>query len=134
MVCKFQLHRAVNREEAVRLDASLVNSQIGSVVLSPPPPMCSSFHHKYRTHRARDPLKVLATNVTTKIEDGDLRGAIRLMCSEDVIADDSNETLEALQAKHPQPHKDSVIPPLDTQSDSADDLSVPVQGIAYVNR
>ena len=36
--------------------------------------------------------------------EGDYKGAVRLACSEDVIAEHNDHTLEALRAKHPRPH------------------------------
>ena len=53
----------------------------------------------------------LAHRVTTKIEEGDFRGAIRLASSDDMLADFSQDTFNALQAKHPPPHPDSDITP-----------------------
>ena len=46
---------------------------------------------------------MLAHQVSRKIEDGDVRGAIRLARSEDTLAEFSDETFAALQAKHPPP-------------------------------
>ena len=68
-----------------------------------------------RTKQARkrpDPTSQLARRVTTKIEEGDFRGAIRLASSDDTLADFSDDTFDALQAKHPPPYPDSHIPPL----------------------
>ena len=59
-----------------------------------------------------DPLEGLARQVSRKIEDGDIRGAIRLASSEDTLADFSDNTFTALQAKHPLPHPDCSIPPV----------------------
>ena len=55
-------------------------------------------------------LDALATRVTTKLEEGDFKGAVRLACSDDSIADLSNETMAALKFKHPAPHLDTKIP------------------------
>ena len=55
-------------------------------------------------------LDVLATRVATKLEEGDFKGAVRLACSEDSIADLSNETTAALKSKHPAPRPDTKIP------------------------
>ena len=49
--------------------------------------------------------------MSAKLEDGDFRGAVRLACSEDCIADMDPATFAALQAKHPPPHPLSSIPP-----------------------
>ena len=57
------------------------------------------------------PLESLATLVSSKLEEGDFRGAVRLACSEDSCAEMSDSTLKALQQKHPAPHPDSSIPP-----------------------
>ena len=59
----------------------------------------------------QDPLRSLATRVTTKLEEGDYRGAVRLACSEDSIAVLDEETVAALQSKHPPPHPETCIPP-----------------------
>ena len=59
-----------------------------------------------------DPLEGLARQVSRKIEDGDVRGAIRLASSEDTLADFSDNTFTALQAKHPLPHPDCSISPV----------------------
>ena len=52
----------------------------------------------------------MARRVSTKLEEGDYRGAFRAACSEDTIADISEETIYVLKAKHPLPHPDSCIP------------------------
>lgn len=114
--------------------ASRVNNQIRSASLSPPSPTPPASRYKCKAPNARDPLEFLATRVSAKIEEGNLRGAVHLLCSEEVVADDSNETLASLQAKHPRPHKDSVIAPLAMRSDSAAELQIPVPGIAYAVR
>ena len=44
--------------------------------------------------------------------EGDFRGAVRIACSDDIIADMSDTTLAALKQKHPAPHPDSDIPSL----------------------
>ena len=55
-------------------------------------------------------LDTLATRVTTKLEEGDFKCAVRLACSEDSIADLSNDIIAALKSKHPAPHPDTKIP------------------------
>ena len=56
----------------------------------------------------RDPLRYLAKRVSTKLEEGDYRGAVRISCSEDTIAEIDSETLSLLKEKHPPAHPDSV--------------------------
>ena len=43
----------------------------------------------------------MATAVMSKIEDGNIRAAIRIITSDDRPADDSAETLQALRERHP---------------------------------
>ena len=49
------------------------------------------------------------------MEEGDFKGAVRLACSNDTLADMCDATYCALQRKHPAPHPDSSIPPLPVQ-------------------
>ena len=53
----------------------------------------------------------MATRVSAKLEEGDFRGAVRLACSEDSIAEANESTIAALRSKHPAPHPDSSMPP-----------------------
>ena len=46
-----------------------------------------------------------------KLEEGNFKGAVRLACSEDSMADRSVVTFTALKEKHPSPHPNSCIPP-----------------------
>ena len=48
--------------------------------------------------------------VSEKLEEGDFKGAVRLTCSEDTIASDSEATIAALRSKHPDPHPESIFP------------------------
>ncbi len=50
------------------------------------------------------PLESLACQVSRKIEAGDIKGAIRLASTKDTLAVFSDNTLSALQSKHPSPH------------------------------
>ena len=56
------------------------------------------------------PLRSLTTRVTTKLEEGDYRGAVRLTCSEDSIAVLDEETVATLQLKHPPLHPETCLP------------------------
>ena len=49
--------------------------------------------------------------MSSKLEEGDFKGAVRLAPSEDTIRDLDEETLSALRDKHPAPHPDTDIPP-----------------------
>ena len=64
-----------------------------------------------------DPLEGLARQVSRKIENGDIRGAIHLASSEDTLVNFSDNTFTALQARNsspplPLPHPDCSIPPV----------------------
>ena len=45
----------------------------------------------------------LASAVSSKLEAGNLRAAVRIVCSSDTLAPVNQDTLKALQAKHPGP-------------------------------
>ena len=49
--------------------------------------------------------------VSAKLEDGNISAAIRILCSDEVIATYSAETLAKLQLKHPGEHESISFPP-----------------------
>jgi hypothetical protein len=57
-----------------------------------------------------DPAKYLASTVASKLEEGNFKAAIRIICSEDKPALDTPETLAALQHKHPPAPVDRKTP------------------------
>ena len=63
--------------------------------------------------RVRTPIEQLAARVSIKLEESDYRGAVRLACSEDVIAEHNSQTLEALREKHPPAHPNSTVVDMD---------------------
>ena len=48
-----------------------------------------------------EPMKYLASAVAAKIEDGNIKAAVRILCSDDHPAKNSADTLRAINAKHP---------------------------------
>ena len=56
--------------------------------------------NKYRNFKPNQ--SSLAARVSNKLEDGDIRGAIRLASSDSTIAEYTEETVSALKSKHPQ--------------------------------
>lgn len=56
--------------------------------------------------KSKNQEKKFKTNLTKKVEsklsDGDIRGAVRLLCSEDSLAQPNEDTFLQLQKKHPQ--------------------------------
>ena len=75
---------------------------------------------RQRQASSRDPIESLAARISVKLEEGDFGGAVRLASSDDTLAAMNDSTFTALQDKHPSPHPDSHIPPLqlDLQSQS----------------
>ena len=65
----------------------------------------------------------LPPNVLCKLSEGEFHGAVHLVCSEETVADYSDETFAALQQKHPTPHWDSVIEPVDAEPEFNGEVS-----------
>ena len=86
-----------------------VNRQIGEEI-RPSAPLTTRPHPVQHRRHGLDPL-FLASRVSTKLEEGDFKGAVRLACSEDSIAEEDESTIAALKSKHPSPHPDTSIPP-----------------------
>ena len=61
--------------------------------------------------KSHDSLELLSLKVASKLEEGNFKGAVRLSCAVDVMADHSLEILEALKRKHPEAHPGSFIMP-----------------------
>ena len=59
--------------------------------------------------------KLLAGRVSEKLEEGDFKGAVRLASSDDTLAPMSETTFQALLERHPSPHPDSEISPIDEE-------------------
>ena len=51
--------------------------------------------------------------MSAKLEEGDFKGAIRPASSDDTLAPMNEATYEALQERHPPPHPDAFIPPIE---------------------
>ena len=86
--------------------ATAVNAQLRDESELPTQPP----HQSSEPRVTRDPLSNLAKRVSSKLEEGDFKGAVRITCSEDMMADLNEETLSALHAKHPPLHPDSSFP------------------------
>ena len=59
-----------------------------------------------------DPLSQLAARVAQKSEEGDFKGAVRIVSSDDKVAPFCEATFTELQKMHPPAHHDTDIPPL----------------------
>ena len=53
----------------------------------------------------------LVAKISSKLEDGDFRGAVRLACSESTFCTPDEKSLNRLHEKHPPPHPDTDLPP-----------------------
>ena len=53
--------------------------------------------------------------MSEKLEEGDFKGAVRLASSDDTLAPMSEATFQALLERHPSPHPDSEISPIDEE-------------------
>ena len=89
--------------------ASALNEQLRAEA-DPAPATSQSLRQLSDSRPPRDPLINLAKRVSTKLEEGDYKGAVRIACSDDTIADINDETLSALKLKHPPAHPDSCFP------------------------
>ena len=91
---------------------SAVNQQIREEMPDVGPQTIRQHGRQARNGRAgTDSFDILASKVAGKLEEGDYRGAVRLACGSDSVAEHSPETLEILNSKHPRPHPDSSIMP-----------------------
>ena len=86
--------------------ASAVNAQLRDESLTQPHPS----QRQPGLYKPRDPQSLLATQVSSKLEEGDCKGAVWLTCSEDTIAVINDEKLSAIRAKHPLRHPDTSLP------------------------
>ena len=70
----------------------------------------SQFRQSSKHHIPSDSTTNLAKRVSSKMEEGDVRGAVRIACSEDTLAELNEETLSALRTKHPPQPPGSYFP------------------------
>ena len=59
----------------------------------------------------------LANRVSAKLEEGDFKGAVRLVCSTEPVCRADETSLRLLQEKHPPSHPDSSFPSSETPFD-----------------
>ena len=121
--------RAPKRGGRHRNLSSLVNQQVADEQ-DPPTAIADSKKTKKSTSDVSD----LARRVSIKLEEGDIKGAVRLASSEDSIAGESNSTIAALVSRHPPSHPETVPVPPPDDKDLADALVVSEQFIRQVIR
>ena len=116
---RWNLARLVNQQVAEENDPTLV---------TPDPSVAHPYCHASKSQS--DPLHSLATRVSTKLEEGDFRGAVRLACSEDAVAEHNDATIAALRAKHPAPHPDTNFPLPPKENEPQPPIAVTEQDVA----
>lgn len=68
-----------------------------------PPDRQQQVRKHHCTGQSWDPVEDLASSVCSKLEEEDFKGAVRLTCSDDALADRNDATLAALRRKHRAP-------------------------------
>jgi Reverse transcriptase (RNA-dependent DNA polymerase) len=81
--------------------ATKVNKALDMYTSAHQPNMTSLRHSDKKRSRRADAEANIAARVTEKLEDGDVRGAIRLASSDDTMAPHDQHTLGELRLKHP---------------------------------
>ena len=93
-----------------RHSASLA-SKVNMAIASFPAAVSSSLPQRQKPSKFRPTSDNLAARVSSKLEDGDVRGAIRLAASDDTMAPFDDDTAAALRVKHPTRAASDVTPP-----------------------
>lgn len=88
---------------------SIIKARLNSALSTP------VGHHITTQRKAKD--SALASAVSSKIEDGNIKAALRLICSDDKPADCSETVFAALQSKHPSSASDSQLIPNPSRGD-----------------
>ena len=91
-----------NSSLATVINKRLVNWDKGLPIPKPPPP--KSKKNKKKSTPS------LGNQVAAKLGIGDVKGAVRLCTSNDVVLPPTPEVIQKLKDKHPPPHKDTQIP------------------------
>ena len=121
--------RAPKRGGRHRNLSNLVNQQVAD---EQDPPTTTADSNKPK--KSTSDLSDLARCVSIKLEEGDIKGAVRLASSEDSIAGESNSTIAALVSRHPPSHPETVPVPPPGDKDLVDALVVSEHFIRQVIR
>ena len=73
---------------------------------------------------SNDGMSSMARRVSSKLGEGDFRGAVRIACSDSRLAEVNDTTFEALKRKHPAVCPDSSFPPAPPQEDVDDIFAI----------
>ena len=88
--------------------ATVVNRQIEAFLEDPFCPLEPSSHTHRKTMKSGDDF--CAKMVAKKLANCDIKGAVRIISSEDRILPFDDDTLAELRSKHPAPHPNSRVP------------------------
>jgi len=105
--------------------ATKLNESIRAYPESYPNQQNGEHKSKRSMHSKLSPMERLSARVSAKIEDGDVKGAVRLAASDDLIATYCQETVDALIDKHPR-----AAPPQYTATETTEPLQLLVPDIA----
>ena len=71
----------------------------------------------YRQHHRNSPDEQLSKAITAKINDGNIKSALRLLLSDNKLAENNDDTYTKLKERHPAAAKDRRPPPAPSPSD-----------------
>ena len=71
----------------------------------------------YRQYHRNSPDEQLSKAITAKIKDGNIKSALRVLLSDDKLAENNDDTYTKLQERHPAAAKDRRPPPAPSPSD-----------------
>ena len=74
----------------------MLNKQINDEEDEPAPPVGFP-----RSRKGSSDLQLVARRVSRKLEESNIKGAVRLATSEDILAEENDSTISALRSKHP---------------------------------
>jgi hypothetical protein len=102
---------AVPGQRGGRRHSSKLAAKLNSIISDHPANMEDVSHLQPPQQHRRNGHSSLADRVSARLEDGDVRGAIRLASSEDTFAQHTNSTYEQLRLLHPQRRHSDYAPP-----------------------
>ena len=99
-----------------------IKNQISTFMNSSFPPTEFPFQLRRRNNKTKSEHEILKNRINAKFAENDLRGAIRELSSDDILAPDNSETLNKLRERHPAAPAEVSLP----SAPENDDAHVPV--------
>ena len=99
-----------------------IKNQISTFMNSSFPPTEFPFQLRRRNNKTKSEHEILKNRINAKFAENDLRGAIRELSSDDILAPDNSETLNKLRERHPAAPAVVSLP----SAPENDDAHVPV--------